>query len=337
MKTKTGSFFTSSNMIIVYIILLFSVVVAISEPAFLTPATPINLCRSGIFTLCFVLCEMLCMVAGGIDVSFPAIGCFAMYVPMYFYNNGIIGDNAALFVLIAVLCGLIFGLINGSLVALLKIPPLIATLATSSIAQGALSVIFGVKDLSRIPSGLSSLSEINLFVYVDSKTGITYPLTILILVPVILCLIISFILRYTMLGRGIYAVGGNSEAARIVGFPTKRIIFFTYIMSGVITGITSVLYVTLLHTATTTALMGSEMLVIAACVVGGCSLCGGRGSVLGCILGTILITLVQNHLNMLGIDTRWQTLAVGIVLIFGVLMTAVRDKFGKRIVSGVKS
>jgi len=331
MKNKAKLFFTSNNMVIVYLILLFSIAVTICDQSFLTPATVINLGRSSVFSLCFVLCEMLCMIGGGIDVSFPAIGCVSMYVPMYLYSNGIIGDNAIVFILVALLCGLIFGLLNGLLIAVLKIPPLIATLATSSIASGGLSFIFGVRDLTKLPSQINALSKMNLLVYVDPSTGINYPLTVLILVPIILCIIVSIVLRFTMLGRGIFAVGGNLEAARTVGFPTKRIIFFTYTISAIITSIAAVLYVTLMHTATTTAFMGNEMIVIAACIIGGCSLSGGRGTVLGCVIGTVLVTLVQNHLNMLGIETRWQTLAVGIVLLIGVLMTALRNKYKKKL------
>ncbi len=328
-RTKSKAFFTSNTMILVYVILAFSVVVALRQPAFLSPATPINLCRAGLFTFCFALCEMLVMITGGIDVSFPAIGCVSMYVPMVLYDRGILPDNGLYFVLVALLCGLIFGLLNGVLVSYLRIPSLIATLATSSIASGFLAFAFGVKDLTAMPTAFTKIYEMNLVTYTDPASGLSYPLTVLIFVPVVLAVVMALILRYTMGGRGLYAMGGNLSAARIVGFPVRRLQFTTYIVSGLITSLTAVMYVILMHNASTTALMGNEMLVIAACVVGGCSLSGGKGTIGGVLLGTLLITLVQNHLNMLGIDTRWQTLAVGIVLLFGVLMTSLQAGRGK--------
>ena len=160
----------------------------------------------------------------------------------------------------------------------------------------------------------------------DPATEITYPLTILFLVPVILCIVMALILRYTMLGRGLYAIGGDANAARIAGFNVRRLQFFSYIFCGVMTGATAMMYTTLMHSATTTALMGDEMLIIAACVVGGCRLTGGHGNVGGTILGVLLITLVQNNLNMLGIPTSWQTFAVGLVLLLGAVMTSIQAK-----------
>lgn len=327
---KAKRFFLSNNMIIVYIIIAFSAVVSIRESAFLGIPTLVNIARGSIITLCFVLCEMLVMITGGIDVSFPAIACVSMYVPMYLFNNGLIPDNGLLFVLIAVLCGLLFGIFNGILVSFLKISSLIATLATSAIAAGGLAFIFGVKVLNKLPTALGKIYEMNLFVYHDNSTGISYPLTILVLIPIILSVVIALMLKYTMLGRGLYALGGNSDAARTVGFPVRRLQFFSYTFSGIVSSIAAIIYVILMQSIGTTDLMDREMLVIAACVVGGCSLTGGVGSVGGAVLGTVLITLVQNSLNMLGIDTKWQTFAVGVVLLFGVLLTAVRRKIKNR-------
>jgi len=319
-------FLLSDSMVTVWLILIFSVAVTIREPAFFGPATLINLLRGGIVTACFVLSELPVMVGGGIDVSFPAIACAAMYVPMYLFNHGMIPDSGLLFVGLALLCGLLFGLLNGFLVAVMKIPSLIATLAVNAIASGGLAFLFGVKSFTEMPEGLSRLYKMNLFVYTDPATGLSYPLTVLILVPAVLAVLLSLALKYTAAGRGLYALGGNPEAARIVGFPVKKLKLLTYAVSGLMAAVAALLYVILMQNASTTELLGSEMLVIAACIVGGCSLTGGYGSVGGALLGAVLITLIQNNLNMLGIDTKWQTFAVGVVLLFGVLITAVRGK-----------
>lgn len=136
----------------------------------------------------------------------------------------------------------------------------------------------------------------------------------------------AYVMRYTMLGRGLYAIGGDSNAARIAGFNVRKLQFIAYIFCGVMASATAMIYTTLMHSSTTTALMGEEMIIIAACVVGGCRLTGGHGGVGGTVLGVLLITLVQNNLNMLGIPTSWQTFAVGLVLLLGAVLSSVQAK-----------
>jgi simple sugar transport system permease protein len=313
-------------MILIYVMVVFCVIAAIRQPAFLSPATLINLCRAGIFTMCFAICEMVVIISGGIDVSFPAIGCVAMYVPMYMYNNGMGVDSVFFFFGVAILIGLAFGILNGVLVAILKLPPLIATLATSSVASGGLIMLLGTREFTTLPPSLDWLYSINLLTYTDPATGFKYPLTILFLVPVILCIVVALVLRYTMLGRGLYAIGGDKNAARVAGFNVKKLQFTAYIFCSVMASATAMIYTTLMHSSTTTALMGEEMIIIAACVVGGCRLTGGHGSVGGTILGVLLITLVQNNLNMLGVPTSWQIFAVGLVLLLGAVLSSIQAK-----------
>lgn len=317
---------TSTPMILIYVMVVFCIVAAIRQPAFISPATLINLCRAGIFTMCFAICEMVVIISGGIDVSFPAVGCVAMYVPLYLYNHDMGPDNAFFFFGLAMLIGLVFGVLNGILVSYLKLPPLIATLATSSVASGGLIMLLGTREYTTLPSSLEAVYSVNLLTYVDPDTGFNYPLTALFLVPVILCIVMALVMKYTMLGRGIYAIGGDSNAARIAGFNVRKLQFIAYIFCGVMASATAMIYTTLMHSSTTTALMGEEMIIIAACVVGGCRLTGGHGSVGGTILGVLLITLVQNNLNMLGVPTCWQTFAVGVVLLLGAVLSSVQAK-----------
>lgn len=317
---------TSTPMILIYVMVVFCVIAAIRQPAFLSPATLINLCRAGIFTMCFAICEMVVIISGGIDVSFPAVGCVAMYVPIYLYNHDMGPDSAIFFFGLAMVIGLIFGILNGVLVSYLKLPPLIATLATSSVASGGLIMLLGTREYTTLPPSLEAVYSVNLLTYVDPNTGFNYPLTALFLVPVILCIVVALVMKYTMLGRGIYAIGGDSNAARIAGFNVTKLRFIAYIFCGVMASVTAMLYTTLMHSSTTTALMGKEMIIIAACVVGGCRLTGGHGSVGGTILGVLLITLVQNNLNMLGVPTCWQTFAVGVVLLLGAVLSSVQAK-----------
>ncbi len=322
---------TSTPMILIYVMVVFCIIAAIRQPAFLSPATLINLSRAGIFTMCFAICEMVVIISGGIDVSFPAIGCVAMYVPMYMYNNGMGVDSVWFFFGIAMLIGLVFGILNGVLVSFLKLPPLIATLSTSSVASGGLIMLLGTREFTTLPPSLDKLYSINLLTYTDPATGFKYPLTILFLVPVILCIVVAFVMKYTMLGRGLYAIGGDKNAARVAGFNVTMLQFTAYIFCSVMASATAMIYTTLMHSSTTTALMGEEMIIIAACVVGGCRLTGGHGGVGGTILGVLLITLVRNNLNMLGVPTSWQTFAVGLVLLLGAVLSSIQAKRIKKL------
>ena len=242
---------TSTPMILIYVMVVFCLIAAIRQPAFISPATAINLGRAGIFTMCFAICEMVVIISGGIDVSFPAIGCVAMYVPMYMYYHEMLPDNAVVFFLLSMFIGLVFGILNGVLVSYLRLPPLIATLATSSIASGGLVMALGTREFTTLPPSLQSLYEINMITYMDPATGFTYPLTVLFLVPVILCVVMALVLRYTMLGRGLYAIGGDQNAARIAGFNVRRLQFFSYIFCGVMTGATALIYTTRMNSSTT--------------------------------------------------------------------------------------
>lgn len=324
---KVRNRLTSIQMILVYIIAIFCIIVSIRQPAFLSPSTLITIARAGVFTMCFAICEMVVIISGGIDVSFPAVGCVAMYVPMYIINHSAGGFDSALFAFgLAIFIGLCFGILNGIFVAVLRLPPLIATLATSSIASGGLVTLLGTREYTTLPSSLAAIYNTNILTYTAPVTGFTYSLNILVLVPVVLCIVVALMLRFTMLGRGLYAIGGDKNAARIAGFNVRKLQFCAYIFSGVMTGATAMIYTILMHSSTTSALMGGEMIVIAACVIGGTRITGGHGGVLGTVLGVILITLVQNNLNMLGVPTSWQTFAVGLVILIGTVMTSIKAK-----------
>lgn len=321
---------TSTKAILIYVIAVFCLIVGLRQPAFFSPATIITTLRASIFWMCFALSEMIVILSGGIDVSFPAIGCAAMYIPMYMINQVNHIDNAAYAFVLAILIGLLFGLLNAVLVSILNIPPLIATLATSSISQGGMITLLGTREFTTLPDSLNAIYNTNILSYTAKGTGFTYLFNVLVLVPVVGCILIGWMLRHTMLGRGLYAIGGDKNAARVAGFNVRGLQFFAYAFSGAFAGLTAMIYNILMHSATTSALMGDEMITIAACVIGGVRITGGHGDVPGTVLGVLLITLVQNNLNMLGIPTSWQRFAVGLVILLGTILTSWQAKRATR-------
>ena len=323
MNKKVKKIFQSNEPYIFLIIILLGIVVQIRSGQFFTANNIVDLLSAMIVPGLFAIAEFMALIAGGIDVSFPAIACASLYIPICVFKENDI-DNVVLAFVFAAAIGLVIGIINAVLISLLQIPPLIATLGVSSITQGMLLTFFGTRQISRLPSTIAALNKVYLFTY-QSKAGNNYSMTALILVPIILYIVIYIVLKYTMLGRGIYAIGGDANAARIAGFNVVRLQFIVYMFSGVMAGIAGMIYCVLNKAANPLNLMGSEMMIIAAVVVGGTRMSGGHGTVLGTILGVVLIGLIQNNLIMLGVPTYWQTFVVGAVIVVGTAITSLKE------------
>lgn len=323
-KINKSSRLTSNEAIVAYTIFVLAVVISLVNSAFFNFSTVITLARAMLITLIFACIEMTVIVMGGIDVSFPAIACFSSYATIRLilkYNI----DSIAFFYLFACFLGFCFGMLNAVLIVFKKLPPLIATLGVSSIVNGATLAFLGTKEFSDIPPQIDSLSKSFLFSYTN-KSGITYEMTSLILIPLFLLIALYFILNYTTFGRGIYAIGGDKNAARIAGVKINKIQTMVYVTGGILAAIGGVTYTILMRQASPQNLMGSEMMVIAAVVVGGTRITGGHGSVLGTVLGIVLIALIQNNLVMVGVPTRFQMFVVGLIIVMGTSITSIRAK-----------
>ncbi len=324
MLNKIKQNFTTNEAIVTYTIILLCVIIGIANPVFLSFSTVITLSRAMLITLIFAGLEMMIIIGGGIDISFPAIACFSAYATIKMILKFEI-DSIAFFYIVAGLIGLGFGCINAFLVAKKNLPPLIATLGVSSIANGATLAFLGTQEFSNIPEQIDSLSQSFLFSYTNSS-GITYQMTSLILIPIVFLIALFLILKFTIYGRGIYAIGGDKNAARIAGYNVVKIQSSLYMIGGILAAIGGVTYTILMRQSSPQNLMGSEMMVIAAVVVGGTRITGGHGTVLGTILGVLLIAIVQNNLVLVGIPTHLQTFVVGLIIVLGTSITSIRAK-----------
>lgn len=324
MNNKFKQIFSTNEAIVAYSIIILCIIIGIANPVFLSFSTVITLSRAMLITLIFAGLEMMIIIGGGIDVSFPAIACFSAYATIKLilkYNI----DSIAFFYIVASLIGLAFGCINAFLIAKKKFPPLIATLAVSSIANGATLAFLGTKEFSNIPEHIDSLSKSYLFSFTNAA-GIKYQMTSLILIPIVFLILLFIVLKFTIYGRGIYAIGGDKNAARIAGYNVVKIQSSLYMIGGVLAAIGGVTYTILMRQSSPQNLMGAEMMVIAAVVVGGTRITGGHGTVLGTILGVLLIAIVQNNLVLVGIPTHLQTFVVGLIIVLGTGITSIRAK-----------
>ena len=217
-----------------------------------------------------------------------------------------------------IVVGLIFGIVNGLCVSYLRIPSMLVTLATQCIASGLVLVISNGKSWFDLPAQYLVISK-------NRLAGIPW----LLIVVLILYVIFHFVLGYTVFGRKVLAVGGNPDSAKASGIHTERIILETYLISGLVAGIAAILQTGRLGAFYASMGDGMEMNVIAAVVIGGTSMTGGRGSIVGTFAGVLLLGIINNALNLLGVDANWQDVARGIIILIAVIIDAIRVRFDR--------
>ncbi len=329
----------NETLVLLTIIVLCVVISFINPAAFLTLANLFRILRSSIVIGIFAMGVLIVLISGGIDVSFPAIAVFALYSTVELMNflqiqDGLLavfpeGTAFVIAFLIALviggIIGMILGAINGFFIAQFNLPTLIVTLGTLNAFRGFLLFFVGTVIVRDMPQGMIELSRTNLL-SIDPPVGRTANLNIAILILLAITLLVWFILRYTMFGRGIYALGGDREAAARAGFDIRRIQYSIYIFVGILAGIGGIVFGSLARQANPFDIVGTELDVIAAVVLGGASISGGRGTVIGTLLGVLLITLVSSSLVVVGIPTEWQKVAVGVLIIIGVAIPALQNR-----------
>ncbi|MFA5513878.1 MAG: ABC transporter permease [Sphaerochaetaceae bacterium] len=320
-------FFKRSESYVLLIIILFSAFITIINPAFLTLENLFDLLRSSSGTAILAIGVFLVLISGGVDVSCTTIAIVGQYVSVNLMIRAGIDSIWFIFGLSAFI-GIVLGAINAVFVSLFKLPTLIVTLGTSSLYHGAMLEFFGTRavNVGDLPQSVKSFGTFNVLT-LPRADGTTYGLSIFFVILVALLIITYFVLKFTMVGRGIYAIGGNLEAAKRAGFNTRKTHFFIYTYAGFLAGIMGVIHLSLIRYSNPNYIVGTELGVIAAVVLGGARISGGTGTLTGTMLGVILITLLEKNLIMIGLSTYWQQFFIGVVLILGVSITYLQAKF----------
>jgi simple sugar transport system permease protein len=309
--------------VLALILLGLVVVMSIASPAFFTLSTMFAIVRSSIVPLIFALGVLIVIISGGIDVSFAAIAIFAAYTTVRIAGAGLDLGLAGVFV-VALALGAVLGLVNGAVIARFRLPTLIVTLGTQGIFKGALLTYVGSRYIADLPASMASVSTTN--VVEISSGGRGAYLHVMAVPAILLCFAVAWMLRRTMFGRGIYAIGGDAEAARRAGFRVVRTQRWIYVLVGMMAAVGGMIYMIMGRSANPQDLVGGELDIIAAVVLGGASIFGGRGSVLGTALGVLLVQVINNSLILAGVPSAWQRTAVGLLLIIGVGVQAVAAK-----------
>ena len=312
MKLKMKGLLKQTEFYVFCIIVAFALIIQVRSGLFFTSNNLMDLVRSMIIPGIYAICALLSFVSTGADVSFPLIAALSAYIAVTLGNRfslGVIPIFA-----IAIVVGCLIGCINGFFIVKYKFNSLIVTLGTSSICSG---ILFGTFEAGRteLPEKLYALSKINLVTVTNAKSGLSssLPFTFVIM-----------ILNYTMAGRSVYAVGGDEVSAERAGINVGKVRFLVFVVNGGIAAIAGLCYAMMSYFYLPNEYAGEEMLVIAAVVLGGTRMIGGIGTLRGCLLGTLLLTMVSNSLILLGISVYWEKVFIGAIIIIGTAVSAMQ-------------
>lgn len=315
--TKQNEFFVAITLI------AMCVIIGVLNPVFFTAANFVSLMRNCIVIGIMSFALMPGIIAGGIDVSFPAIAVCSMYVTSRLMEHIDFQGPVVVPILMAVGIGTVLGFINGVIITKYKLPAFIVTLGTSSLFYGLLITLIDSPPVNRLVTSMENFGKAAMITVTSGTTTATCPYTFIFLIAVIV--FVYIVLNYTMLGRGIYAIGGDRISAERAGFNVAFITIFVYTFIGLCGGLAGICHTMQARLCMPTDLMGSEMMCIAAVVLGGTNISGGKGTVLGTALGIILITVAQNSLILIGIDSTWQQFVTGLIIVGGTAFSAYKE------------
>jgi len=313
-----------NEVYLLFVIIGLTIMLSIVNPNFLTLENLFDILRSYSFMGILAVGVLVVLLSGGIDISFTANATVAQYVMAYLLVNNL-EMNIFLAILLPCVIGVALGGINAALIYFLNAPPIIITISTLNVYFGVLQFISGGKWLYNFPVWFRDFSKVSVIKLVNPD-GIPYGLSILTIIWIAIIIITFFILRYTTLGRKIYALGGNTEAAKRSGLNVFKLQMFVYCFMGFLAGIASIIQALLAQTVAPNAIMGRELEVIAAVVLGGASLAGGSGSLIGTLLGVSLVATITNGLTLMRVSSYWQNVFIGLIIIISVSVTALQRK-----------
>ena len=239
------------------------------------------------------------------------------------------GGNIFTALAVSAIIGTLLGMINGLLIYHFRIPSIITTIATMNIYYGFLIVFTGGKWIYSLPDWFKKFAEIR-FITLYNSNGIPYGLSVVTFIWILVVICAVILLKYTILGRSIYALGGDRKSSLRVGFNIFLTETFVYSFMGFLSGIAGVVQALLVQTVAPNSIVGKELDVIAAVVLGGASLAGGKGSVLGAILGVALLAILRNGMTLMAVPAVWFQFLVGVVILLSIGFSSYQSKLKSR-------
>lgn len=308
--------FLRENLGIIIALLVLCVLLAVlpaTSSSFLSTQNMFNILRQ-ISTNMLIACAMtMVIILGGIDLSVGSIialsgviaaGCVSRYeLPI------------AVALIAGVLVGVVIGVFNGFVICKTTIPPFIVTLATMNIARGLAKVYTGGSPVRVVTKEWQFIGA-----------GYIGPVPVPVIIMIIAIIITALMMNKTKLGRHIYAVGGNTQAAEFSGIKVARVKFIVHAYAGLMAGLAGIILASRMYSGQPTAGEGAEMDAIAAVVVGGTSMAGGSGKIGGTIIGALIIGVLNNGLNLMNVNSFWQDVVKGVVILLAVFIDYIRNR-----------
>jgi ribose transport system permease protein len=302
--------FNRQEVGIFLLLLVIGAFLSFTTDTFLTSNNLLNVARNFTWIAIPAFGESMVIIIGGIDLSVGAVMALAGLTGALCLQTGFSIPWA---IMTGMLAGCLIGLINGALVSRARLPAVIVTLGTMSIARGITSGLAGGWPVRGLPPAFRFLGQGDLVIG-------TLSISIPVLIMIGLALLVSLLLNKTMLGRYIYTLGSSERALQVAGIGPTPIKLIVFTLCGGITAIGGLLMTARLGVAAPTAATGYELDIIAAAVIGGTSLFGGEGSILGVLLGAAFMQVLRNGLVLLGFPAYWQSAAIGAMILGALLL-----------------
>lgn len=314
-KMRHSSF--ASLFGIICMIITFAILVQINNSVFLSKVNILNILKQVVVYGLLSLAMAVPLINGTFDMSISSIAALSGILAGLMCTTGLYGIYLSFWpaVIAAILISCIVGLINGLIVTYTKISAFIVTLGTQTAVRGIVYIICENKPVGNLPNEFSVIGF-------NSLLGI--PISVLIMIAVFV--LMAIVLKRTSFGRKIYANGGNYTAAYQSGINVKQVRVFAYIISAALAAVAGILLTARSGSAQPTAANGYESVAISTCAMGGIAMHGGAGSVFGIFLGSIMMGMISNGMNLMKIDSNWQLVVRGVILVVSVLYSQIISK-----------
>ncbi len=312
LKKLTGS----REVSLIIVLILLCGFIAFRNSTFLMPSTLADMFKNYAVTFIIAIGMMLILLIGGIDISVGSILGFAGMTASLFLRDHQ-GTPVLVIILISTVVGLLCGVVNGLIISYGKVPPIICTMGMMNAYRGLAYIVAKSQWVAayQFTNSYKAFAQTNIL-----------GLSSLVWIMIAIYVIFFIVMKWTSLGRRVYAVGSNAEAAEVSGIKVAKVKLGCYAVLGLLSGLAGALYTSLYASAQGNMGEGLEMDVIAACVVGGVSMTGGSGSVVGVFLGSLILAVIGKGLPLIGISQFWQTAIKGLIILVAIIVNVLAQR-----------
>lgn len=303
-------------------LVVLCVIVSLATPNFLTQTNIMNVLKQTSVNALISVGMLVCLITAGIDLSVGANAIFCTCIMGMLIQRGV--TNSLVIILAGIVAGILVGFVNGTLLTRLHLPhPFVSTLGMKNVLWGMALLVVNSQIVSGFPVQVTWLGSATLPGTIPVLGG--FPISFLLVL--VIFVIMGVFLTKTALGRSIYCVGGNAEAARLSGIRSANVLTFCYTLSGFMSALAAIVLIGrggIANGANATQPYDTD--AIAACIIGGASFSGGKGTMSGTLIGALIITVIRNGLQLLSVTTAVQNIVIGLVIILAVLIDVTREQ-----------